>query len=114
MTLRDYIIEKYDIRSHIKEITRDPVQMILENDIFAYDYFEKDETGRPIKMLYYNDYKSSISVIDLLSFKREDLLKMEDIPLLELWDNYMSQYDFDSTVFEGIIDLKRLREKGVK
>lgn len=106
MTFKEFILIKYDIRERVKLLRSDPLKDFLASDIFPCD-FVAVENGERIKMLYYADGGKEIAVLDLLSYKREDIIKLKDEDLVELYDTYTSQFEFDS---ESLTSLSKLTE----
>lgn len=111
MTFKRFIETKYDVRERINIIKSDPVKEFINGDIFPFDFIEIDN-GEMVKMLYYANGKEKISVIDLLSYTRNDLIKLGNKDLLDLYDSYTKNFDFD---FEGFdlydpVKLDEIRE----
>lgn len=111
MTFRTFIETKYDVRDRIADLKSNPIKSFIDSDIFPCDYVEI-ENGEMIKMLYYADSKKEIAVLDLLAYRREDIIKINDQDLLDLYDSYTSQFDFDSTM--DLSRLSAIREESIK
>lgn len=111
MTFRRFIETKYDVRQRISDLKSDPIKSFIESDIFPCDYVDV-EKGEMIKMLYYANGTKEIAVLDLLAYRREDIVKAKDNDLLELYDAYTSQFDFDSTL--DLSKLSAIREESIK
>lgn len=115
MTLKEYIETKYDIREKVATLKRDPIKEFIDSDIFPFDFIENDN-GDLVKMLYYDNGNRDIAVLDLLAYRREDLVRLGDKELLKLFDSYTSQFKFDNT-YEVSLDeirkasLKRMMDK---
>lgn len=111
MTFRQFIEQKYDVRDRIADLKANPIKSFIDSDIFPCDYVAF-ENGEMIKMLYYADGRKDIAVLDLLSYRREDIVKANDQDLLELYDAYTSQFDFDSSL--DLSKLSEIREESIK
>lgn len=111
MTFRKFIEEKYDVRQRIMDLKRNPIKSFIESDIFPCDFVDV-ENGEMIKMLYYANGSKEIAVLDLLAYRREDIEKTKDSDLLELYDSYTSQFDFDSTL--DLSKLSAIRDESIK
>lgn len=111
MTFRKFIEEKYDIKDRVEQLKSDPIKDFINSDIFPYDFIDT-ENGELVKMLYYDEGKKEIAVLDLLAYTREDLIKVSNKDLLSLYDNYTEQFDFDGTL--DLDKLSKLREASIK
>ncbi len=112
MNLKEFIEIKYDIRNRISDKKRNPLEDFINNDIFPYDFIEVQD-GAPVKMLYYADGKKEIAVLDLLSYKKEDLLKHNDLDLRELYENYTKCIEFEQLDLLDPIKLSSILKKDV-
>lgn len=111
LTFRRFIEEKYDVRDRIADLKSNPIKSFIDSDIFPCDYVDI-ENGEMIKMLYYAEGKKEIAVLDLLAYRREDIIKTNDQDLLDLYDAYTSQFDFDSTL--DLSKLSAIREESIR
>lgn len=107
MNIKEYIEEKYDVRDRIKNLTKDPIRVLLDKDIFAYDFIELDDSGRPVKMLWYNGGEDSIPVQQLISYSKDEI---ETLPkdIRELYDTYTAQYDFDEDFLRDPLNFEKM------
>ena len=110
MNMKDYILQKYDVRDRIARRRKSPLQEFANSDVFPFDFIA-NEGGEFVKMLYYDEGNRTISVLDLLSWSRDDLLKTGDKPLIELYDNYTADFDFDPNFLDPVL-LKDLIDGG--
>lgn len=113
MTFRDFIETEYDVRDQIDRMRRNPIKEFLESDIFPCDFVESDGTEL-VKMLYYDNGKRDIPVLDLLSYRREDLVKNNDKELLELYDNYVSNFKFDGLDLQDPVNISKFRDESLR
>lgn len=113
MTFREFIETKYDIRERIALLTRNPIREFLESDIFPCDFVDV-EGGEMIKKVYFPDGKRDIAVLDLLSYKREDIVKSGDTDLLALYDAYIENFEFDGLDLSDPINIAKIREESLR
>lgn len=112
MTFKEYILTKYDVRDKIKQLKSNPIDTFMDSDIFPCDFVEMDG-NRLVKMLYFADGQREIPVLDLLSYKREELVKINDKELLDFFDLYTSQFKFDSDSILSILHLSEIRNNSL-
>lgn len=113
MNLRKFIEDKYDVRERIKQLQSNPIKDFLDSDIFPCD-FVTTENGEMVKMLYYGNGTREIAVLDLLSYTREDLIKINDKELLELYDAYTSNFNFEKASLLDMSKLEIIRKESIK
>ena len=113
MTFRRFIETKYDIRERVAILKSDPTKEFINSDIFPFDFIEI-ENGEMIKMIYYAGGKKDIAVLDLLSYKRDDLVKLGDKDLLEIYDSYTKNFDFESSDLLDPAKLSEIRDASLK
>ena len=102
MNMLQYIREKYDITDKLRRMRRNPLQEAINSDDFPYDFIV-NENGEFVKMLYYDKGERTISVYDLLMWKRDELVVTGDKPLLELYDNYLADFEISTDFLEEMI-----------
>lgn len=94
MTFREFIETRYDVRERIAQLKSDPIKDFINSDIFPCDFVDI-EGGEMIKKVYYAQGEKDIAVLDLLSYRREDLVRLGDKDLLEIYDTYTANFTFD-------------------
>lgn len=113
MTFREFIETKYDVRERINQLRSNPIKDFIDSDIFPCDFVDI-ENGEMIKMLYYANGTKDIAVLDLLSYRREDLVKLNNKDLLELYDAYTADFEFDGSCLLDLSNLNNIREDSIK
>ena len=111
MTIIQFIEERYPIKEKLKAIFSDPYALIENEDGLPYDVIAPDEFGHLTKMVYVNEDRM-ISVMDLISFSREEL--DSDIELQCVWDIYMSQVTMEEVNFADIMRSARNYKEHLK
>lgn len=112
ITIKEFIEDNYDVRDRIRELKRDPIAELLSEDMFPYDFIGYDPIDKEnIKMLYYDNCEKEIPVLELLSYVREDIVKMGDVELLKLYDVYISNFTSEGKDILSMDKLKLIREK---
>jgi hypothetical protein len=110
MTFKNFIETKYDVRERIADLKSNPLKSFIDSDIFPCDFVDV-ENGEMVKMLYYANGAKDIAVLDLLSYRREDLVRLKDQDLLDLYDTYTEQFDFDDSM--DLTKLSSIREESL-
>ena len=113
MNLRDFLETKYDVREQIATLKSNPILDFINSDIFPFDFIDNQD-GELVKMLYYADGKKTISVLNLLSYRREDLVRYKDMELLELYDIYTEDLHLEELDMENPIKLEDIRQESLK
>lgn len=113
ITLKEYI-QKYTPNVIVKiDILKGKAdEEFLNSDIFPCDEIAIVD-GERVKVLLFANGDRRISVIDLLSYTREELLRKNDKDLLELYDTYTSNFDFEKFDITNPVFLKNLRQKSL-
>lgn len=91
MTLKEYALEHCDLKNRVSTLFQNPYAAVINSDDFEYDKIELVDDV-PMKVIYYPDGARTIPVIELLSYRREDLVKSGDKELLDLYDNYTKDF----------------------
>lgn len=113
MYITDFIREQYPIRDKLAARLSDPYERVANSDDLPYDVIGPDESGHYTKLVEIDDERF-ISVVDLISYSREDVIAMHDPDLLSVWDNYMNQIDIHDMNFTDILDCVRAHNRVVK
>lgn len=113
MNLREFIETKYDVKDKIANLKSNPILDFINSDIFPFDFIEYNK-GEMVKMIYYANGKKEIPVLELLSNKREDIVKSGDNDLLEAYDMYTSQFDLEQVDLLDPVKLEQIREESLK
>lgn len=113
MYITDFIREQYPIRDKLAARLSDPYERVANSDDLPYDVIGPDEFGHYTKLVEIDDERF-ISVVDLISYSREDVIAMHDPDLLSVWDNYMNQIDVHDMNFTDILDCVRAHNRVVK
>lgn len=91
LTFREYISKYYNVSDRIKARIVNPKEIVKNRDDLPYDdiiYID----GELQKVVYITD-DSAISIVELISYTRDDIVKTGDIDLINVYDNYMEQVD---------------------
>lgn len=111
MTIKEFIREQYpSALDRIEILKKDPIREFVNSDIFPCDVVRIDESGNYYKAVFYDGGQREIPVQDLISFNSTEIMKTGDVPLIELYNNYMSMF----TVAERAnisISLDRIRKE---
>lgn len=113
MTFREYIEEHYDVRGRIKSLTSDPIKRFIDSDDFPFDFIGQED-GEYVKMLYYAGGDKTIAVLDLLSYRREDLERNGNTELLELYDHYTENVSIEVLSLLDPVKLNSIRGGSLK
>lgn len=87
-------------------------EMIEEHDDLPYDDIRPNDDGVLEKVVFI-DNDRYISVFDLLSYSRADILAMNDQALLSVFDNYMETVEVENLDIFNILHLLQ-KYKNVK
>lgn len=113
MYILEFIREQYPIRDKVAARLSNPYDRVANNDDLPYDIIGPDESGHVTKLVEVDDDRF-ISVVDLISYSREDVLAMNDAPLLAVWDNYMDQIDIHDMNITDILECVRAHNSVVE
>ncbi len=80
------------------------LEMIEQQDDLPFDEVRPDDDGMPTKVVMI-DNERWISIYDLLSYTREDIVQKNDPDLLMVFDNYMEQVDVQDLDILNILQL---------
>lgn len=93
-------------------------EQLQEQDDFPYDAIRVNEDGVLTKVVYLDDTDRYIDIYELMSYDRADIVKLKDVDLLQVYDNYMSLIDTEDINIADTVHLARewraLREKEEK
>lgn len=92
MNILEFIEQYYPIMDRVKDKLSDPYKRIAEMDDLPYDKIGPDENGHVTKLVEV-DETTYISVAELISYSEEDIKKMEDEALKNVWYAYMDNVD---------------------
>lgn len=113
MTLREYINTIYPIDALIEVIKSDPIKAIMENDDLPYDEIRMYD-GVMQKVVELED-GTFIGVMELLSYTKEDVLKLKDEELRNAYFAYMDNVVIEPVTLEYIMssarELKKRKEQ---
>lgn len=101
MNIIQFIETQYPIKDIVKDKLADPYKRVAEMDSLPYDVIGPDECGHITKLVEVDDM-TYIPVIDLISYTREDLVRLGDENLLSVWEAYMDEIDIEDI---NIIDV---------
>lgn len=111
LTFREYIGKYYNVTDRIKARLINPKEAVAERDDLPYDdiIYIDDELQ---KVVYITD-DSPISVVELLSYTAEDMHKINDPDLINVYDNYMEQVNVEDVDLANLISAAQIfmREK---
>lgn len=113
MNILEFIETQYPIRDKVAAKLVDPYDRVANNDDLPYDVIGPDESGHFTKLIEVDDNRM-VSVVDLISYSREDVLAMNDPAMLVVWDNYMSQIDLKDINITDILDCVKTHREVVK
>ncbi len=113
MYITDFIREQYPIRDKLVARLSSPYDKVANSDDLPYDVIGPDESGHYTKLVEIDDDRF-ISVVDLISYTREDVVAMNDPALLNVWENYMSQIDIHDMNITDILACVRAHNSVVK
>jgi len=103
MTLVEYA-NKYCKSMLNAETSKSIRELIAEKDDLPYDDIMPDSDGVMTKVVFV-DSERTISIYDLISYSREDIVKMDDPALLAVFDNYMDAIDIEDVDLSNISQL---------
>ena len=105
MTFIEYIDTKYPIEEKIKQLRSDPIKQILERDDLPYDEV-KYVDGELQKVISLSD-GSYVPVIEVLSYCKEDVAKIEDVEMRNAFSAYMDNIDITDMSIDAIMSASR-------
>lgn len=94
MNILEFIETQYPIKDTVKERLADPYTRIAQLDCLPYDIIGPDSEGHLTKLVEINDTRT-ISVMELIAYTREDIVKLNDLELLNVWEAYMEEVDIE-------------------
>lgn len=103
MNILEFIESQYPIRDRVAARLVDPYDRVANSDDLPYDVIGPDDTGHFTKLVEIEDNRF-ISVVDLISYSRDDVEKMGDAALLLVWENYMSMIDLRDMNITDILE----------
>lgn len=103
MKILEFIETQYPIKEKVLARLENPYKRVEEMDNLPYDVIGPDEFGNVTKLVEVEEGRF-ISVIELMSYSREEIVDSGDSPLLLVWDNYMSQIDLEDLNIIDIMD----------
>lgn len=103
MNILQFIETQYPIKDKVAAKLVDPYDRVANNDDLPYDVIGPDESGHFTKLVEVDDSRF-VSVVDLISYSREDVVAMNDPAMLVVWENYMSQIDLKDLNITDILD----------
>lgn len=106
MNILEFIQTQYPIRDKVASRLVDPYERVANNDDLPYDVIGPDDSGHVTKLVEVDDDRF-VSVVDLISYSREDLLALNDAALMQVWENYMGQIDLRDMNITDIMDCVR-------
>ena len=112
MDIITFIEEQYPIRDKVASKLVDPYDRVANNDDLPYDVIGPDDAGHVTKLVEVDDNRF-ISVVDLISMSREDVVAMNDQPLQVVWENYMGQIDMQDMNITDILDCVKMHNSVV-
>lgn len=106
MDILEFIETQYPIRERVASRLTDPYDRVANSDDLPYDIIGPDDTGHFTKLIEVEDNRF-ISVVDLISYSREDVERTGDTALYQVWVNYMSQIDLRDMNITDILECVR-------
>lgn len=94
MNILEFIETQYPIKDIVKERLADPYTRIAQLDCLPYDIIGPDSEGHLTKLVEISDTRT-ISVMELIAYTREDIVKLNDLELLNVWEAYMEEVDIE-------------------
>lgn len=92
MNILEYIETQYPIREKVRLRLEDPYKRIEAMDDLPFDKIGPDEFGNVTKLVEVDENRY-ISVMELISMTKEEVMATGDLPLQTVYDVYMSQID---------------------
>ena len=102
MYIYEFIEQYYPIEDKVRAKIENPYKHIEEADDLPFDRIGLDENGQVTKLVEIDDTRT-ISVLELISLNRDDVLSMNDPDLLSCWDAYMEQVQIEDVDLSDIM-----------
>lgn len=102
MNILEFIETQYPIKDIVKERLADPYTRIAQLDCLPYDIIGPDSEGHLTKLVEISDTRT-ISVMELIAYTREDIVKLNDLELLNVWEAYMEEVDIEDLNISDIM-----------
>lgn len=112
MTFQEYIKKHYDVSARIRARIINPKEVIKNRDDLPYDDI-KYVDGELQKIVYIDD-DDFISVAELISYTIDDISKIPNNDLKQLYDNYMSQINVEDVDLLSLISAAQVFMKDKK
>ncbi|MBR3598670.1 MAG: hypothetical protein IKL53_02205 [Lachnospiraceae bacterium] len=110
MDIMQFIETQYPIKDRVRAKLENPYERIAQMDDLPYDKIGPDEFGTITKLVEVEEGRY-ISVLELISLTKDEIEKVEDLPLQIVWENYMSQVDLQDLNIIDIMDSVRQHQK---
>ncbi len=102
MLITDFIREQYPIRDKVLAMLSNPYDRVANNDNLPYDVIGPDESGHVTKLVEVDEDRF-VSVVDLISYSKEDVIALNDPALLTVWTNYMDKIELQDLNITDIL-----------
>lgn len=106
MNILEFIQEQYPIKDRVKERLSDPYKRIAEMDSLPYDVIGPDDNGVVTKLVEIED-NVFMPVVELISYSKADVDKMEDESFKAAYYAYMDNVDVMDVCFADLQECAR-------
>lgn len=107
-TLRQFIMNCYDIDNLVRAKLQDPLKQIMEEDCLPCDAVRPVD-GTLQKVVFLDDTEDEyISVVELLSMDEDDARKHENADMFDIWSTYMSELVIEPLTMDMLINSAKL------
>lgn len=106
MNLKQYIEERYPIKDKLEHLKKNPYARVRDADFLPYDdIIVVDGILQKVVKLKDDEY---ITVMDLISYTKEDIDKMSECVLKTAWTTYMENVEITDVTEKEFDALQRL------
>lgn len=107
-TLREFILNCYDIDNLVRAKLQDPLKQIMEADCLPCDAVRPVD-GTLQKVVFLDDTEEEyISVVELLSMDEDDAKKHVNADMLDIWKTYMSELVIEPLTMDMLVNSAKL------
>lgn len=106
MNIKEFIASQYPIKDRVRDKLSDPYKRIAEMDSLPYDVIGPDDNGIVTKLVEI-DETTFIPVMELITYTRDDVEKMNDEAFKIAYFAYMDNVDVMDVSFVDLQECAR-------
>lgn len=111
MYMKEFVTSVYPIKELVRNVLSNPLVTVMKRDDLPYDDIRLVD-GELQKVIFINDEEEFIPVLELLSYSEEDIRKLGDEQMRQVYEAYMENVDVEDMELANLIEAsKRYRAK---